>query len=227
VTASKKVKIYLEIGRQRTFAAAVDWPGWCRSGKDESGAVAALVQAGPRYGRAVRSAHLEFAPPTEPEALSITYRLPGNATTDYGAPDRPLPGDATSVPEQEVRRLQAILRACWRAFDGATQAAAGRPLRKGPRGGGRDLAAIERHVLEAEAAYLARLGRRYEIGSGDPASELRAIRRVILVALAEAALVGTPPPGPRGGERWTARRFARRVAWHVLDHAWEIEDRME
>jgi hypothetical protein len=25
---------------------------------------------------------------------------------------------------------------------------------------------------------------------------------------------------------WSPRYFARRAAWHVLDHAWEIEDRV-
>jgi hypothetical protein len=34
-----------------------------------------------------------------------------------------------------------------------------------------------------------------------------------------------PAKGPRGGMRWTARKFARRLAWHAIDHAWEIEDR--
>jgi hypothetical protein len=33
--------------------------------------------------------------------------------------------------------------------------------------------------------------------------------------------------GPRGGVRWTARYYVRRSAWHVLDHAWEIEDRAQ
>jgi hypothetical protein len=30
---------------------------------------------------------------------------------------------------------------------------------------------------------------------------------------------------PRGGTYRLPRYFVRRVAWHVLDHAWEIEDR--
>ena len=25
--------------------------------------------------------------------------------------------------------------------------------------------------------------------------------------------------------RWTTRYAARRIAWHALDHAWEMEDR--
>ena len=29
------------------------------------------------------------------------------------------------------------------------------------------------------------------------------------------------------GRRWTTRYAAHRIAWHALDHAWEIEDRSE
>ena len=36
-----------------------------------------------------------------------------------------------------------------------------------------------------------------------------------------------PDFGPRGGRRWTPRYAIRRSAWHALDHAWEIEDRIE
>jgi hypothetical protein len=32
---------------------------------------------------------------------------------------------------------------------------------------------------------------------------------------------------PIAGRRWPPRYAARRIAWHVLDHAWEIEDRSE
>jgi hypothetical protein len=35
-----------------------------------------------------------------------------------------------------------------------------------------------------------------------------------------------PDFGPRGGERWPALFAIRRSAWHALDHAWEIEDRL-
>jgi hypothetical protein len=31
--------------------------------------------------------------------------------------------------------------------------------------------------------------------------------------------------GPRCVIRWKPRYFVRRVAWHYLDHSWEIEDR--
>ena len=47
----------------------------------------------------------------------------------------------------------------------------------------------------------------------------------IQAALDSAVRVGLPEKGPRGGAIWPAAYFVRRVAWHVLDHAWELEDR--
>lgn len=100
--ASEQYTVYLEIGQKRTFAAAIDWPGWARSGRDEEAALRALMDYASRYA----------------------------------------------------------------------------------------------HVL----------------------------RRKMLDALSTAQGVA-PPSGPRGGKRWPWRYFVRRVAWHALDHAWEIEDR--
>ena len=42
------------------------------------------------------------------------------------------------------------------------------------------------------------------------------------VYLLERASDGTPPDGGK----WPPRYAARRIAWHALDHAWEIEDRV-
>ncbi|MGH2773763.1 MAG: hypothetical protein ACRDIU_11590 [Actinomycetota bacterium] len=41
--ADKTVKVFVENGSKRVFAGAVDWPGWCRSGKDEQEALEALA----------------------------------------------------------------------------------------------------------------------------------------------------------------------------------------
>ncbi len=43
-----KIDIYLEIGKKHVFAGAVNWPGWCRGGRDESSALQALFDAAPR-----------------------------------------------------------------------------------------------------------------------------------------------------------------------------------
>jgi hypothetical protein len=153
----------------------------------------------------------------------VTERLRGDATTDFGAPSIALEADARPIDDAELRRLGAILRACWRTFDRAAEGAEGRPLAKGPRGGGRELGKIAAHVVDADGGYVRMLGRRVE--PGPKASETERTRTAILDALGTTAVEGPPPPGPRGGKGWLPRYFVRRVAWHVLDHAWEIEDR--
>jgi hypothetical protein len=56
--------------------------------------------------------------------------------------------------------------------------------------------------------------------------QLQQTRQETLNALDIAAKGALPERGPRGGVIWPLRYFVRRVAWHVLDHAWEIEDRV-
>jgi hypothetical protein len=225
-----KIAVYLEIGKMRTFAGAVDWPGWCRSGRDEAAALQALFDYRTRYARAIRAARLGFEPPAEIAALAVVEKFPGGSTTDFGAPERPLAGDAQPVTFDELRRLIALLRTCWKTLDAAAEAAAGVELAKGPRGGGRDLDKIVEHVLMAEAAYVGRLGGKLEAlpGAGaEHAAQLRENRKATLRTLEHAAQGDLPTVGPRGGARWSPRYFVRRAAWHVLDHAWEIEDRAQ
>jgi len=118
-----------------------------------------------------------------------------------------------------------LLAGCWGVFDTVAAAASGVPLRKGPRGGGRELEAITRHVLGAEQGYLARLAWKAPRGDANLNEDMRRTRQAIMDALAAAERGEIPERGPRGGVIWPARYFVRRVAWHVLDHAWEIEDR--
>ena len=100
-------------------------------------------------------------------------------------------------------------------------------LRKGPRGGGRDLRRIIDHVLMADESYLKRIGWKMQnVEEGKLEKGLDRIRKEILGAFEAAAHGELPVVGPRGGKRWVPRFFVRRVAWHVVDHAWEIEDRV-
>ena len=84
------------------------------------------------------------------------------------------------------------------------------------------------HVLEADHAYLRRLAGKFR---RDPDASLQEeiirMRAAILAALDLAGKGELPAQGPRGGKIWPVRFFVRRVAWHVLDHAWEVEDRLE
>jgi hypothetical protein len=224
MTASgKAIPIYLEKGPKRTFAGAIDWPGWCRSARDEAGAVEALLAYAPRYARVLRGARLGFEPPTAVGRFIVTERLAGSVTTDFGTPGGHPSSDASPLNAQGLRRAETILKACWRAFDRAVLSAGSKSLRKGPRGGGRDLKKIVEHAREAEVAYLSALGWKPDPALGR--SVLDRTRREVLMALAYAATHAMPEKGPRGGARWKPRYFVRRAAWHILDHAWEIEDR--
>ena len=221
------LNVYLEIGKKRAFACAIDWPGWCRSGRDESAALQALFDVGPRYARILQSAGIDFQPPASLSAFTVVERLVGNATTDFGAPDMPSASDADPIDEAGLLRFQALLQAYWRAFDAACQAAQGKELRKGPRGGGRELEKIMQHVLEADGAYLSRLAWKLKKPSNARPDEALALtRQAVLQALAAAVRGELPLQGPRGGALWTPRRFIQRLAWHTLDHVWEIEERI-
>jgi hypothetical protein len=115
--------------------------------------------------------------------------------------------------------MARLVAAAWAVFD-RVAAAAPSELRKGPRGGGRDRDRVVEHVVGAEVMYARRLGIRHpEPAAGDRAG-VDSIRAAILQTL-RSATVATPTVE----KGWPPRYAARRIAWHVLDHAWEIEDR--
>lgn len=226
--SDKAIGVYLEVGKSRTFAGALEWPGWCRSGRDERAALHMLADYGLRYSRVVHSAHLTFQAPADASVFSEVERLKGDATTDFGAPGIPPAADADPLDDAEQKRQLAILRACWRAFDAACEAAQGKSLRKGPRGGGRDREAIMKHLMESDRGYLRALGWKIENIDGEALEPAISRTREALVEGLEASVRGEiPAKGPRGGTRWTPRYCIRRTAWHALDHTWEIEDRIE
>jgi hypothetical protein len=219
----KTMPVYLEVGVKRVFAGTLDWPGWSRAGRDEAEALESLVAYGQRYARAVGSAARGLRLPKDVSSMKVVERLKGNATTDFGAPGIAPSSDAMPLPGAELRRLDALLRACWAAFDASARAAASAVLRKGPRGGGRDLASIVAHVLDADVAYLSQLGGTYHTSGG--ANAMKQMRRDFLQVLAERAGGAVPVSTRRKRPYWTPRYAVRRSAWHALDHAWEIEDR--
>jgi hypothetical protein len=222
----QKIEIYLELGNRKTFAGAIDWAGWIRSGQDEDKALRSLFEYARRYQLAVQAIQPAFQIPQSISELVVVERLTGNTTTDFGAPDASPSRDRAAVDETELLRFKALLKACWAAFDRAATRAGSMELRKGPRGGGRDLDQIVRHVLGAEVAYLGQLGWKFRPDeSAELEQEQARTREAVLAALAASVHGELPARGPRGGLHWTPRYFVRRAAWHALDHAWEIEDR--
>jgi hypothetical protein len=218
------VDTYLEVGAKRVFAGALDWPGWCRSARNEEDALEALLAYGARYAAVLKGSGVRFTPPAKASPFDVVERLKGDATTDFGAPSIAPKADARSTDRRWLARQEKILRASWKAFDRAAESVGGE-LEKGPRGGGRELDAIVAHVVGAEASYARMIGAMAK-GFEEDAGALRDDERaIVLEGLERAVTDGIPARGPRGGKRWFAPYFVRRAAWHVLDHTWEIEDR--
>ena len=210
---SDRIRVMVEAAPKRVFVAALDWPGWVRGGKDEGLAVEALLTAAPRFAAVTAEAGLAFDVGTLD--LDVVERLPGGSGTEFGVPSSIAEADRAPVDAAEAARLAAIVESAWVVFD-RVAAAAPEELRKGPRGGGRDRTKIVGHVNEADAAYAR------EIGLASRPKEVPALRAAMLEVLR------MPSDGsPLAGRKWTQRYAARRIAWHALDHAWEIEDRTE
>jgi hypothetical protein len=176
----------------------------------------------------ISPAQLNFHAPTNLDVFEITERLAGGSSTDFGAPGVPPAADAAPVDAAERERLQSILSACWKTFAELVASASDRPLRKGPRGGGRTVLQIADHVIESHYSYLRKIYWREPHEKVDDVSVMvEAIDHADEQALAFATSVEMPTAGPRGGALWKPRYFVRRAAWHILDHAWEIEDKLE
>ncbi len=213
--------VYLEVGSKRVFACSLDWPGWCRSGKTEEAALEALAAYAPRYAPVAAEAGKRF-PKNAAGSLEVVERIAGSGTTDFGAPGHPASADDEPLTKAQADRLADFVRASWVVFDRVV-ASAPASLRKGPRGGGRDRDAIVEHVLGAEVAYARKLGLRHREPDADDPEAVEAVRSSIERAIRDAR--APLPADPAKG--WPFRYAARRFAWHVLDHAWEIEDRRE
>ena len=196
------MKVYLEKGKTWCFAAALDWPGWCRRGKGDESAVETLLSYRERYAAAIG----EVPPASEPEIIGV---LEGARMADFGAPGEIGPWDEEAMAAGERDRQSGLLESSWDYFDRVV-AASPESLRKGPRGGGRDRDRMVDHVREAERTYGRKFG--VQVPPRTPWPDQRA---------AIAAAIRSPAPDPK----WPLRYAVRRVAWHVLDHAWEMEDR--
>jgi len=220
------VNVYIEVGKKKCFANALEWPGYGRSGRDQAGVLEALVAYAPRYAKAVQSSGLDFHPPADVSELQVLKEVEGRSATDFGVFEIVITEDARPLTDDGVRRFQALLSACWHTLEQVADAATGKELTKGPRGGGRELDGILRHVLESQGGYIGRIGIKHKVDADAPLrDELRRCGQAALDGLMAAAHGELPTQGPRGGAYWPPRYFVRRAAWHVLDHAWEIEDR--
>jgi hypothetical protein len=218
---ANSIRVMVERGKKkRTVACAFDWSGWDRSGKTEEDALRVLESYRPRYAKVAALAGLsdEFSAAGE---LTVVERLEGIGMTDYyGLSGRSAGPEQDQMTGTECERKVALLRASWRYFDDVA-ARVSPELRKGPRGGGRERDEIVHHVNGSEIVEFARkVGVRSSPDSWRDSDELHAHRDAFCAAIRE-----TNARGAAAGAWWTVQFLIRRCAWHMLDHAWEMEDR--
>ena len=198
--------VYLEVGAKKVFACSLDWPGWSGAAKTEEEALEALAAYADRYRPVAEAAGVRF-PKSAGNDFDVVERLEGDATTDFGAPGAIPAADSTPLTKAQAERLASLVEGAWTVFD-HVRTTSPAELRKGPRGGGRDRDKMVAHVFDAEKGYFHKVG--VKTGREAFIEGLRAARE--------------PQPQLKT-KTWPWRYTARRVAWHALDHAWEMEDR--
>ena len=213
-------RVILEVGKQRrVVAAATDWPGLDRWAGTEDAAVERLMTYLPRYtavaGRAGMADEFERARDVE-----VIERVPGSSSTDFwGIAHVPSETERVVLPPGDLERRLDLLRACWDYFDNVA-ARVSPDLRPAGRSGGWTRDEIVRHVLVNEPEQFTRK------------VEVRTPREVVvtpdgLVGHREATLEAIRAWNAEGkpARTWPIQFLIRRIAHHVMDHAWEMEDR--
>ena len=216
-TSRRTIAVKIEATPRKAFATAVEWPGWSRSGKTEELAVAALASSASRYAIVAEEAGEALAA----DAYEVVEHAGGGSGTEFGVPSAITQLDRRPVSAMEAERLARFVEAAWSVFD-RVAASAPAELRKGPRGGGRDRDKMILHVIGSDWSYAREMG----IPQRQPDPMDRAATDAMRAAMLE--ILRQPSDGsPLAGRKWPPRYAATRVAWHALDHAWEMEDRTE
>lgn len=212
------IAVAVEQTPKKTFVTAVDWPGWSRSARTLPQALEALLAYAPRYAPIAAAAGYPLPPDLEAEVFETSD---GNGGTEFGVPSLVTEADRRSTSAADGKRVAALVEAAWAYLDAVARAAP-EALRKGPRGGGRDTSKIVSHTLEADHGYSRSMGLKVPAPVPGDQATIDGLRSAVLEVLA------APSDGsPLGGSRWTVRYAAHRIAWHSLDHAWEIEDKSQ
>jgi len=206
---------------KRFVAFTADWPGWSRGARTAETAVETLESYRGRYAPVASLAGMEreFE---EAGPLEIVEEKVGTGSTDFwGISFSPSATEQGPLTDVELERGLTLLRACWKFFD-ATAARVSPEMRKGPRGGGRDRDRIIRHTIRTESEDFAKqVGIRIPEGAALTPDGLREHRQSYIAAMRSYNAGQTE----RRMRSWTLPFLIRHSAFHMLDHAWEMEDK--
>lgn len=215
------LRIILEVGTKgrRVVAAAIDWPGLDRWGTSEDDALRKLTSYLPRYAAVAQRAGMGDAFERQ-RTVEVIERHPGSSSTDFwGVAHVPSEREQEALSAAALERRLDLLRACWACFDDVA-ARVSPELRPGPRGGGRSRDQIIRHVYGTEPDQFSRkVGVRTELDAVLTPEGLATHRQEYLDAIRAYNAEG------RSARTWPIQFLIRRTGHHVMDHAWEMEDR--
>lgn len=220
------MRVSLEHGPKgkKHVAYAIDWPGLERNGKSPDAALEQVGAYRPRYLRVAERAGLlnAFAAESEPE---VVEEYVGVGSTDFwGISFAQSPTDHLPLSPDEFERQLLLLQACWAEFD-ATASRVSPELKKGPRGGGRARDHIVRHLIASELDWTPKIGIRLDYHDiAFPLENRQQFHEQVIERLRFHYESGTPAK-LKGGPLWTMPFFIRHLAYHVMDHAWEMEDK--
>jgi hypothetical protein len=214
------LRVILEIGKKRRIAAgAIDWPGLDRWGASEEKALEKLSTYLSRYVGVAERAGLErgFG---RARSIEVVERVPGSSSTDFwGVAHIPSQIERDVLSPAGLEQRLRLLQAGWAYFDDVATATA-HALRPGPRGGGRTREQIIRHVYFNEPDQFSRkVEVRTPLDQVLTPDGLAAHRAAFVEAIRDYNADGKP------ARNWPIQFLIRRTAQHVMDHAWEIEDR--
>ncbi|MET1233049.1 MAG: hypothetical protein ABWY52_09400 [Candidatus Limnocylindrales bacterium] len=217
---SETLRVILEIGvKRRVVAGAMDWPGLDRWGTSEDGALDKLSSYLPRYAGVAERAGMG-SPFAQAGVAQIVERVPGSSSTDFwGFAHVPSQIERDVLSSADLERRLDLLRACWAYFDDVA-AHVSPELRPNIRGGGRTRDQIIRHVYANEPEQWSRkVGVRTELDVVLTPGGLASHRQAYLDAIRAYNADRMP------ARTWPIQFLVRRTAHHVMDHAWEMEDR--
>ena len=215
-----QLRVTVEIGPKGKKVAAVasDWPGLERGAKTEEAAIERLQSYLPRYALIAKLAGMEQEF-TASSTLDVVEQYPGTGSTDFWGISFAFSSfDKQAMSSEELERELTLMQACWAFFD-EVRSRVSAELRKGPRGGGRDRDHIVRHTLAAEQDWGKGIGvQPFEFA--DLTDEILSIYRdAYCNAIREFHAEG------KKEKKWPLRYLIRHIAYHTLDHAWEMEDK--
>ncbi|MFY9782427.1 MAG: hypothetical protein WAK12_02695 [Acidimicrobiales bacterium] len=216
-----KLRVVLEAGPKKKKVAAVapDWPGLERGATTGDAAIEKLRSYVPRYAKVAKLAGEEkhFA---ALEGIDVVEQYRGTGSTDFWGISFAFSSiDKRRMSKTELERELSLLQACWKFFDGV-RARVSPEMQKGPRGGGRDRERIVHHTLGVEQDWAKKVGVQLpEVSVVTDAKGLKAYRDDYCAAIREFH------SEDRVARTWPLPFLIRHSAYHMLDHAWEMEDK--